>query len=173
MTKTAMKKRNGCLALLLLAVSMAWTHAVAQNAPGRVATPPAPTVPAGGVAPAGTTTDCPTRAEALPAQALHGHWQVAFDGVDRASVVLHQHPDYEGSVRGTITRAGLVAQLAGDIGDDGLLTFDESQDGLAISATWSGDMQAASCGREFTGLWRNARDDSTRDFVLRKTANGN
>ena len=150
MTAAAVKKRPGRLALVLLAASMAWTGALARDA-----------------------ADCPTDARALPAQALYGFWQVAFDGTDVASVVLHPHPDYEGGVRGTITRAGLVAQLAGDIGDDGLLTLDESQDGSAISATWSGDLQAASCGKEFRGLWRNAFDDSTRNFVLRKTTDRN
>lgn len=145
-----MKKKPGRLALVLLAASMAWTGVMARDA-----------------------ADCPTDASALPAQALYGRWLVTFDGVDMASVVLQPHPDYEGGVRGTITRAGLVAQLAGDIGDDGLLTFDESQDGRAISATWSGDLQAVSCGKEFKGLWRNAFDESTRDFVLRKIADQN
>ena len=157
MTATAMKKRPGRLALVLLAASMAWAGAMAQNVPSPIGTAP-------------TAADCPIDANALPAQALYGFWQVAFDGADTASVVLHPHPDYEGGVRGTITRAGLVAQLAGDIGDDGLLTLDESQDGRTISATWSGDLQAASCGKEFKGLWRNALDDNTRNFVLRKTA---
>lgn len=155
MTATAMKKRPGRLVLVLLAASMAWTGAVAQSASSPVGTTP-------------TAANCPTDASALPAQALYGLWQVTFDGADMASVVLDPHPDYEGGVRGTITRAGLVAQLAGDIGDDGLLTLDESQDGRAISAIWSGDLQAASCGKEFKGLWRNALDDSTRNFVLRK-----
>ena len=139
---------------------MAWTGAVAQSASSPVSTTP-------------TAANCPTDASALPAQALYGLWQVTFDGADTASVVKDPHPDYEGGVRGTITRAGLVAQLAGDIGDDGLLTLDESQDGRAISATWSGDFQAASCGKEFKGLWRNALDDSTRNFVLRKTTDRN
>ena len=150
MTATAMKKIPRRLALVLLTASMAWTGVFARDA-----------------------TDCPTDARALPAQALHGPWQVTFDGADMASVVLYPHPDYEGGVRGTVTRAGLVAQLAGDIGDNGLLTLDESQDGRAISATWSGDLQAASCGKEFKGLWRNALDDSTRNFVLRKTTDRN
>ncbi|MES2530313.1 MAG: hypothetical protein V4636_04705 [Pseudomonadota bacterium] len=75
-------------------------------------------------------------------------------------------------MRGTIVRDGqgdTGAQLAGDIADDGLLTLDESRDGRSISAVWSGDMQAASCGREFKGTWRNAIDDRTRNFVLQKT----
>lgn len=171
-------KKHGRLALLMLAASLVWTGAMAQqNAAGNAsrAAPAAASSAASSAMPA-TPATCPTRADALPGQALYGRWEVTFDGSgsDRtASVVLHKHPDYEGGVRGTITRAGHVAQLAGDIGDDGLLTLDESQDGIAISASWSGELQAGSCGREFKGIWRDARDDSTLDFVLRKIVDEN
>ncbi len=116
---------------------------------------------------------CPEAADELPVQALYGTWEARFDGVPGAArVTFAPHPDYAGSVRGTIVRDGqgdTGAQLAGDIADDGLLTLDESRDGRSISAVWSGDMQAASCGREFKGTWRNAIDDRTRNFVLQKT----
>jgi hypothetical protein len=91
-----------------------------------------------------------------------------------AVVRLGKHPDYAG-VRGTVTRgandtAGAsVAQLAGDVDDEGTLSIDESLDGHAISAAWSGTLQPGSCGREFKGTWRNATDDSTHPFVLNKT----
>jgi hypothetical protein len=163
MTDKTTNKRHGHLALALLAGCLVWTGAMAQKKPDSVA--PSATL--------ATPVACPIGADTLSMQALYGHWEVTFDisgGHNVASVVLHQHPDYEGGGRGTITRAGLVAQLAGDIGDDGLLTLDESQDAVAISATWSGDLQAGSCGKEFKGIWRNTRDDSTLDFVLRKTA---
>lgn len=110
---------------------------------------------------------CPASAAALPAAALHGAWQARFDGLPGAAVVrLGQHPEYRGGVRGTIERGGVTAQLAGDVDDDGLLTLDESQDGRAISALWSGQLQADSCGKEFKGIWRNAKDDSTHPFTL-------
>lgn len=89
-----------------------------------------------------------------------------------ARVQLARHPDYAG-VRGTITRGGDtpagVAQLAGDVDEDGYLSLDESSDGRTISGVWLGQLQAASCGKEFKGVWRNAADESTRPFVLTKT----
>jgi len=79
-------------------------------------------------------------------------------------------------VRGTITRTAAapsahttVAQLAGDVDDEGELAIDESLDGRRISGVWSGSLQPDSCGREFKGTWRNAADDSTHPFTLKKT----
>ncbi|MCY1557041.1 hypothetical protein D9M68_938520 [compost metagenome] len=62
-----------------------------------------------------------------------------------------------------------MAQLAGDVDDDGALSIDESLDGRAISGVWAGTLQPGSCGREFRGTWRNAADESTHPFVLNKT----
>lgn len=116
------------------------------------------------------TTPCPASGGELPAQALYGPWEARFEGLPGlATVEFRPHPEYAGGVRGHITRDGVTAQLAGDIADDGLLTLDESQDGRTISAVWSGELQAASCGKEFKGSWRNASDDTTHPFVLRKT----
>jgi hypothetical protein len=121
-----------------------------------------------------TATACPSNARDLPIEALYGTWEAHFDGVPGiATVRLGKHPDYAG-VKGSITRGGgntpsSTAELAGDIGDDGVLGIDESQDGRAISGEWSGELQPGSCGREFRGTWRNADDDSTRAFVLNKT----
>ncbi|MEJ7688920.1 MAG: hypothetical protein WKG52_19175, partial [Variovorax sp.] len=117
---------------------------------------------------------CPANGRELPVQALYGSWEARFDGLPGiAQVQLAKHPEYAG-VRGTITRdvgaaAQSAAQLAGDIDDDGQLGIDESQDGRAISAVWSGELQAGSCGREFRGTWRNAADDSTHSFILNRT----
>jgi hypothetical protein len=122
---------------------------------------------------------CPATAKDLPVEALYGSWQARFDGLpaaaSAASVVLGKHPEYAG-VRGTITRAAAtpsasasVAQLAGDVDDEGELAIDESLDGRSISGVWSGTLQPASCGREFRGTWRNAADDSTHPFILKKT----
>jgi hypothetical protein len=126
----------------------------------------------------GGTAGCPADARDLPLQSLYGHWEAHFDGLPALAVVqLGKHPDYAG-VRGTITRnAGgsakpSVAQLAGDVDDEGALAIDESQDGRAISGVWSGKLQAGSCGREFRGTWRNAADESTHPFVLSKTDGG-
>jgi hypothetical protein len=131
-----------------------------------------------GIGSNGRSADCPTDAtdaRDLPAQALYGRWEARFDGLPAvAAVQLGKHPDYEG-VRGTISRNAsnaappTVAQLAGDVDDEGALSIDESLDGRAISGVWSGKLQAGSCGREFRGTWRNAADESVHPFVLSKT----
>jgi len=119
---------------------------------------------------------CPASAAALPLEALFGAWEARIEGLKGvAKVKLDQHPDYAG-VRGTISRGGdgapaTVSQLAGDIDEDGMLSLDESLDGRAISGVWLGALQAASCGREFKGVWRDAANDSTHPFVLNKTGN--
>ncbi|RYZ12584.1 MAG: hypothetical protein EOO24_02820 [Comamonadaceae bacterium] len=136
--------------------------AIAGAAPVFAAEPEAPA----GAAPA---QPCPTRAGDLPVQALYGRWLVRFvDETGEASMRLDAHPEYEGGVRGTIERGGAVAQLAGDIADDGLLTLDESQDGRTISAVWSAELQPSSCGRRFDGIRRDAGNDTARHVTLRK-----
>jgi hypothetical protein len=122
----------------------------------------------------GAQPACPASGRDLPVEALYGQWEARFEGVPGiARLQLARHPEYAG-VRGTIARDGgaaspAVAQLAGDIDDEGLLNIDESMDGRAISGVWLGELQAGSCGKEFRGTWRNAADDSTRPFVLNKT----
>jgi hypothetical protein len=119
---------------------------------------------------------CPATARDLPVEALYGNWQARFEGLPgAASVVLGKHPEYVG-VRGTITRAAAapsssasVSQLAGDINDEGELAIDESLDGRSISGVWSATLQPDSCGREFRGTWRNAADETTHPFTLKKT----
>lgn len=137
------------LAATALVASAAWTGVAAQVA-------------------------CPSDAQALPLVALFGSWEARFDGVAGVAMVrLARHPEYAG-VRGSITRdGGARAELAGDIDDEGLLTIDESQDGRAISATWSGALQPGSCGKVFEGTWRQAGDEHTARFVLRKTSPAN
>ena len=116
---------------------------------------------------------CPANGRELPVGALYGQWEARIEGeAGIARIRLAKHPEYEG-VRGTITREGggkppSVAQLAGDIDDEGLLNIDESLDGRAISGNWLGELQPGSCGKEFKGTWRNASDDSTHPFVLNK-----
>jgi hypothetical protein len=149
---------KGWIAGLMIAACATSGGAAAQGAPKPVA-----------------AAHCPASGQELPVEALYGSWEARFEGLPGiATVQLAKHPEYPG-VRGTITRGGgaaappSVAQLAGDIDDDGLLGIDESLDGRAISGVWSGELQAGSCGREFRGTWRNATDDSTHPFVLNKT----
>lgn len=119
--------------------------------------------------------NCPDDARDLPLAALYGPWEVRFDGLPgTAAVQLGKHPDYAG-VRGTITRTEAghktsVAQLAGDVDDEGALSIDESLDGKAISGNWAGALTPRSCGREFRGTWRDATTDRTHAFVLTKKA---
>jgi len=156
------------LALGLCAGAMA-ASALAQGAPGASATPPSasPSTPA-----------CPASGGDLPTTALYGDWEARFDDIPGvAHMHLAKHPEYDG-VRGTVSRAAdakggapVVSQVAGDIGDDGMLNLDESLDGQDISGVWVGELQPASCGRQFKGTWRNSRDDSNHSFTLDKTAN--
>ena len=158
--------RAATLPLLLAALSIVGGTARAQRADA--------------VAPPGVVVaaDCPRSADELAPEMLHGRWEARFeDGVAPALAVLRlaRHPEYAGSVRGTLTRPpgstapGADAQVAGDVDDAGVLTLDESADGRAIDAVWSADLEPGSCGRSFRGSRRDARDDSLRTFVLQKT----
>ncbi len=113
---------------------------------------------------------CPAAAELTPAH-LWGLWRVSFDGsgsaATTATVLFEKHPERTESVRGAINRDSVQSLLAGDV-DDGVLALDESDDGLQISATWSGNVVVTSCGKEFTGTWRRSKDNTERSFVLRK-----
>lgn len=117
---------------------------------------------------------CPTDGRDVPLEALFGSWEARFDGIPGiAKVRLSRHPEYAG-VRGTVTRdrgtaPPSVAQLAGDIDDDGVLNIDESQDGRSISRVWTAELQSGSCGRAFKGTWRDASDGSTHPLLLNKT----
>ncbi len=148
----------------LAVLCLASGGATAQNAPAQV---PAP-------APA-EAVKCPAKGSEMPLEALFGAWEARFEGVPGvAKVQLAKHPDYAG-VRGTITRSdgapATVAQLAGDIDDEGMLSLDESLDGQAISGVWLGELAPGSCGKQWQGVWRNAEDDSNRPFTLNKVGN--
>jgi len=112
---------------------------------------------------------CPAAADLTPAH-LWGLWRVSFDGGSApttATVLFEKHPERTESVRGAINRDSVQSLLAGDV-DDGVLALDESDDGLQITATWSGNVADTSCGKEFTGIWRRSKDNTERSFVLRK-----
>jgi len=144
-------------ATFFIALSAASAGVHAQNAarPG--------TGSASGPAPAEAA--CPRSAQDLTVQTLVGRWQVRIDGQPAATAELHPHPDYAG-VRGTITRGTATAQLAGDIDDEGQLALDESEDGHAISASWSLALQPASCGKEFKGTWQHAGDEAKQPVAM-------
>jgi hypothetical protein len=124
--------------------------------------------------PEGRPVPCPAATE-LTALHLYGLWQAAFsDGATgqaagSATLLLERHPDWAGSVRGTVRRGDARARLSGDV-DEGQFTLDESQDGTRISASWSGTVVPDSCGKEIRGNWSNTVHPETRAFVLRKRA---
>jgi hypothetical protein len=48
------------------------------------------------------------------------------------------------------------------------LHLEESTDGRAISATWSGSFADQACGKEIRGTWTDTATRIERAFVLRK-----
>lgn len=112
------------------------------------------------------TAACPAPADLGPAH-LWGLWRVSFGDGTTATVLFEKHPERTESVRGAINRDSVQSLLAGDV-DDGVLALDESDNGLQITATWSGNVADTSCGKEFTGIWRRSNDNTERSFVLRK-----
>ncbi len=131
---------------LLLAGSLA--------GPALAETPSAPPAP------------CPAPGEVAQRHLL-GLWRASFDGLAQgATVLLEPHPELAESVRGAINRNGERALVAGDV-DDGEFTLEESSNGTNISATWTGDVVAGSCGREIRGSWQ-AGDGPARPFILRR-----
>jgi hypothetical protein len=117
---------------------------------------------------------CPAATE-LAARHLYGLWQAVFidpvtgQATDRATLLLERHPEWTGSVRGAIRRGDASALLSGDV-DEGQFTLDESEDGIRISASWSGTVVPDSCGKEIRGNWSHVLPPQTRAFVLQKAA---
>jgi hypothetical protein len=107
---------------------------------------------------------CPSAGEIEPLH-LYGLWRLRLwpvDGsedqpVSTGALLFGRHPEYPGSVRGELRRAvgGLdrSAQVSGDV-TDGVFNLDESDDGVSMSAVWTGEPQ--DCGRRFHGLRRPA-----------------
>jgi len=113
------------------------------------------------------SASCPTPEQVGPLH-LYGLWHAEFEGLPQgATLLFEKHPEWAGSVSGTITRNKVKAQLAGDV-DEGELTLEESLDGQHISANWLGTIVENSCGKEIKGTWNNASNNSSAPFVLRK-----
>lgn len=128
---------------------------------------------------------CPTATE-LRAQDLHGLWRLVLwpeNGSESApastgAMLFGPHPEYPGSVRGRLRRSGpgadLEAEVAGDVGDDGEFNLDESADGVAMDAVWTG--QPSDCGRTIRGLRRTSegRPDAgpALQFLLQRAPAG-
>ncbi|MCW5655806.1 hypothetical protein [Hydrogenophaga sp.] len=126
---------------------------------------------------------CAGPADMQPAQ-LYGLWQLSLwpqEGGSEAApsstgaVLFERHPEYAGSVRGSLKRSGagndLTAQVSGDV-SDGEFNLDESADGQRMDAVWEGNVTPSGCGQELRGIRRPAQGTQTREpvmnFVLKK-----
>ena len=98
---------------------------------------------------------------------LLGTWHAELRG-QRGPITLRlgKHPEWNGTVKGQITRPGGSAIVVGDV-NQGKLTMEESADGKKVSGTWLGDVVEGSCGREIRGDWLDAKDASI-PFVMTK-----
>jgi hypothetical protein len=125
--------------------------------------------------------NCPTASQLTHAH-MKGDWQVVWQEQGRASappetVRFGPNPEFPDSLSGELLRGKQRVQLAGDV-EDGQLTLEESPDGKSISATWTGQVQAGSCGTAVTGQWtRDAgspmaerQGPAQRQFLLRRSA---
>ena len=125
---------------------------------------------------------CPAARDVKPAD-LYGLWHFSLwpsggnedTAVSRGAMLLEAHPDYPDSVRGQLqrsTRADEVkAQVSGDVTDGGF-NLDESDDGVAMSAVWTGDLSPTDCRLDIRGTRRAAEGRSGGDpewnFRLKK-----
>ena len=134
-------------------------------------------------APAAPSPACRAAEDLTPAD-LYGLWRLVLwpEGgneaapVSTGALLFGPHPEYPGSVRGRLRRSvpgtDLEAEVAGDVGDDGVFNLDESADGLTMDAVWTG--QTSDCGRRIQGLRRPAaavaRPAPVLQFLLRRSS---
>ena len=98
---------------------------------------------------------------------LIGRWQADMPGAPGPVVLeLGPHPEWDGTVKGTIRRPGSSAIVVGDV-NKGVLTMEESRDGKSVSGNWFGEVVEGSCAREIRGEWTDEADRPFR-FTLRK-----
>jgi len=129
---------------------------------------------AGLVATLGAATACPTAADIAPGM-LVGQWRIEWADTGRPRseapwvLVLAPHPEYSGSLKGTLSR-GQERRLVVADWDDEVFTMEESQDGRRIAATWQATASQGRCGQELQGLrfTGSAPDASAQHFVMRR-----
>lgn len=120
---------------------------------------------------------CPALDAVTPAH-LHGLWHFSFwaaEGAEttplsRGALLFEAHPEYPGSVRGALLRSSangeLRAQVSGDVAD-GEFNLDESDDGVAMSAVWTGDLSPVDCRLDIQGTRRPAEGRPAAEGPLR------
>lgn len=109
---------------------------------------------------------CPAARDVKPAD-LYGLWHFSLSplGGDEAAVasrgamLFEAHPEYPGSVRGQLRRSTATdevqAHVSGDV-TDGVFNLDESEDGVAMSAVWEGELSPTDCRLDIRGTRRAA-----------------
>ena len=113
-----------------------------------------------------TRPTCPTAAQ-MEQPELLGTWRAELRGQSApVTLQLGKHPEWNGTVKGQITRSSGTAIVVGDV-NQGKLTMEESADGKKVSGSWLGDVVDGSCAREIRGEWLDDKDNSI-SFVMRK-----
>ena len=169
--------------IILIAITAHPYCARAQNDSKNAVTAPviAPVIAPSPVTAA--TGTCASPQAVTPAQ-LYGEWQLAWEATAdqraapsaRETLRMGPNPNHADSLSGELLRGTVRIQLAGDL-EDGQLSLEESADGKTISASWLGQVQPGSCGREIRGWWTAdaalslpAGQARSRAFVLRRQA---
>ncbi|MDR3065401.1 MAG: hypothetical protein LBV05_07790 [Comamonas sp.] len=99
---------------------------------------------------------------------LQGEWTASMaGGEETARMVLGPHPDWEGNVKGRISRPGSSHPMVGDV-NEGTVTLEESADGSRITGTWLGEVVDGSCGTEIHGNYQEGENAPPRAFIMRK-----
>ena len=100
---------------------------------------------------------------------LQGDWDASVNGKARSAVLhLGPHPQWQGTVKGTVERNGIHHAMVGDV-DQGNVTLEESANGTNISATWVGAVTDGTCAREIQGQYQEDGENAVaQPFVLRK-----
>ncbi|MDR2324559.1 MAG: hypothetical protein LBE51_04030 [Acidovorax sp.] len=137
-------------ASLYIAACAVWASVYAQNSDTSAAT-------------------CPEAWE-TDSSMLQGEWVARIAEQDNAAVVhLGPHPEWQGTVKGEVRRGDKNHAMVGDV-NDGVVTLEESDNGINISATWLGEVTEGSCAREVRGHYQTEGNDDAQPlpFVLRK-----
>ena len=113
------------------------------------------------------TSTCPQDWQMSDKQ-LQGEWLGSIKGSDESIlIVLGPHPDWEGNVKGRISRPGSNHPMVGDV-NQGSVTLEESADGSRITGTWLGEVTEGSCGTEIHGSYLEGEDAPPHAFIMRK-----
>lgn len=115
-----------------------------------------------------SSDDCPAAWEMTTTQ-LQGVWTADIAGQAHAAELhLAPHPQWQGTVKGTVQRTGSSHAMVGDV-DQGNVTLEESANGTNISATWVGTVTDGSCAREIRGQYQEEGENAQpQPFVLHK-----